>query len=338
MSSIPPSLSRRRALWLAGGLAGGVVLHGCTQSAASSLPAQSGLPLISGVVPWPGYAGHYIAFRKDFFYNEGLNVQETFFQSASEGNQGYAAGEIDVYWATSGDAIELINKDRTIRAIYAVDYSNGSDGILGRGIDRPEDLKGKAIACEDLLFENTLLRAYLAKGGLTTADVTLKAMTAGDAATAFVNGHVDAAVTYEPWLGKAAVQGDGKIVFTTKDTNLIADVILTRKKVIEARKADLQAYLRAINKAVTLVNGGNLEAIRIVAVKLGLSVEDAKKQLAGVKMFDLQTNKNFSFDPSFPNSIIKNFELNIRTAYETKLISELLDVSSLYDDSIVKSL
>jgi NitT/TauT family transport system substrate-binding protein len=337
MSSVPPSISRRRVLWLAGGLAGGVMLHGCTQSVASSLPAQSGIPLLSGVVPWPGYAGHYVAFRKDFFHDEGITVQETFFQSNTEGNKGFAEGKIDVHWATSGDAIELINKDRSIRAIYVVDYSNGADGILGRGIDRPEDLKGKTIACENLLFENTLLRAYLAKGGLTAADVTLKHMTAGDAATAFVNGHVDAAVTFEPWLGKSAVQGDGKVIFTTKDTNLIADVILTRQKVIETRRSDLQAYLRAIDKAVNLVNGGDLEAIRIVAVKLGLSIDGAKEQLAGVKLFNLQSNRDFSFDPSFPNSIIKNFELNVTTAYDTKLISELLDVSSLYDDSVVKS-
>jgi NitT/TauT family transport system substrate-binding protein len=330
------SLSRRRALWLAGGFAGGMALHGCTQSVAS--PTRSGLPLLSSVAPWPGYAGHYVAFRKDLFYDEGVTVQETFFQSDSEGNEGFLSGKVDIYWATSGDAIELNSKDRAIRAIYVVDYSNGSDGILGRGINRPEDLKGKTIAREDLLFENTLLRAYLEKGGLTTADVTLKNMSAGDAATAFVDGRVDAAVTYEPWLTKAAVHGDGKIVFTTKDTNIIADVILTRKKVIETRKTDLQAYIRAIDKAVDLVNAGNLEALRIVAVKLGLSVDETRKQIAGTKIFDLQSNRVFGFNPNVPNNLMKNLELNVRTAYETKLIPELLEVSSLYDDSIVKSL
>ena len=338
MSSIPPSISRRRALWLAGGLAGGVMLHGCTQSIASSLPTQSGLPLLSGISPWPGYAGHYVAFRKDLFHDEGITVQETFFQSASEGTEGFAAGKTDIYWNTTGEAIEVIKKDRSVRAIYAADYSNGSDGILGRGISRPEDLKGKTIARENLLFENTLLRAYLEKGGLTVADVTLKDMSAGDAATAFVEGHVDAAVTYEPWLTKASVQGDGKIIFTTKDTNLIADVILTRQKVIETRRADLQAYIRAIDKAVKLVNAGNLEALRIVAVKLGLSVDDARKQIAGTKIFDLQSNKAFSFNPNASDSIMKNFELSVRTAYETKLIPEMLEVSSLYDESIVQSL
>ena len=187
MSSTPPSMSRRQALWLVGGLAGGVTLHGCTQSVASSLPAQSRLPLLSSVSPWPGYAAHYVAFRKDFFYEEGVTVQETFFQSGSEGNAKFSAGNVDTYWATSGDAIALRSKDSSVRAIYVVDYSNGSDGILGRGIDRPEDLKGKTIAREDLLYENTLLRSYLEKGGLTVADVKLKGMSAGDSATAFMN-------------------------------------------------------------------------------------------------------------------------------------------------------
>ena len=336
MSSIPPKLSRRRALWLTGGFAGGMALHGCTQSVAS--PTQSKLPLLSSVAPWPGYAGHYVAFRKDFFYEEGVTVQEAFFQSDTQGNEGFLSGKVDVYWATTGDAIDLINHDHSIRAIYVVDYSNGSDGILGRGINRPEDLKGKTIAREDLLFENTLLRAYLEKGGLTAADVKLKDMTAGEAATAFMEGRVDAAVTYEPWLTKATAPGNGKIIFTTKDTNLIADVILTRQKVIATRKADLQAYIRAIDKAVNLVNAGDLEALRIVAVKLGLSVDDTRKQIAGTKIFDLQFNKAFGFNPKAPNNIMKNFELNVRTAYETKLISELLEASSLYDDSIVQSL
>jgi NitT/TauT family transport system substrate-binding protein len=337
MSSVSPGISRRRALWLAGGLAGGIALHGCNQSVASS-PSQSGRPLLSSVAPWPGYAGHYVAFRKDFFYEAGVTVQEAFFQSDTEANAGFLAGKVDVFWATSGDAIEIINKDRSVRAIYVSDYSNGADGILGRGINRPEDLKGKTIARENLLFENTLLRAYLAKGGLTVADVRLKEMTAGDAATAFVDGHVDAAVTYEPWLTKAVAQGGEKIIFTTKDTNLIADVVLTRQKVIEARRSDLQAYIRAIDKAVKLVNANDLEALRIVAVKLGLSVGDARKQLAGAKIFDLQGNKAFGFNPNYPGNIMKNFELNVKTAYETKLIPAMLEVSNLYDDSIVQSL
>jgi NitT/TauT family transport system substrate-binding protein len=343
MSHLPSIVSRRQMLWLSGGLAGGLALHGCTRSADSSAASPSplppvGQPLKSGLAPWPGFASHFVAIKKGFFQQEGVNVQETFFPTASDNITGFLAGKVDVTWTTSGDAIEMINKDPSIRIIYLVDYSNGSDGIMGRGINSPQDLKGKTIGRENLLFENVLLRAYLAQGGLTEADVTIKDMTAADAATAFAAKRIDAAVSYEPWLSKAAQQGGGKVIFSTKDTNLIADVIATRQPIIETRKADLQAYLRAVDKAVKLVNAADPEAIQITATKLGVSVDEAKVQLSGVKIFDLAENKSLGFNPSNSQSVLKNLELNVKAAHDSKLIPKLLETKALYDDSIVKSL
>jgi len=67
MSHIPQRFSRRRTLWLIGSLAGGVGLHGCTQSVTSSSSSPQSQPLVSGVNPWPGYSGHYVALQKGFF-------------------------------------------------------------------------------------------------------------------------------------------------------------------------------------------------------------------------------------------------------------------------------
>ncbi|MBW4662266.1 MAG: ABC transporter substrate-binding protein [Drouetiella hepatica Uher 2000/2452] len=333
--NVPQRISRRQALWLVGGLAGGVALHGCTQPSASTAAAQT---LLAGISPWPGYSGHYVAMKKDLFKAAGVNVQETFFQSASELITGFLAGKVDIASTTSGDAIEMIHKDPTIRMIYVVDYSDGSDGIIGRDINSPADLKGKTVGRENLLFENVLLRAYLEKGGLTEKDIVIKDLTAADAATAFAAKRVDAAVSYEPWMSKAAAQGGGKLIFSTKGTNLIADTIVTRQKVIETRKADLQAYIRACAEAVKLVNGKDAEAIKIAGDKLGVSAAEMEMQLAGVKVFDIEGNKTIAFNPSNPNNVMKNFELTVKVAYESKLIPEMMDINSLYDDSIVKSL
>ena len=342
MSHLHPTLSRRRVLWLAGGLAGGLALHGCTRSAdsaSSPSPSSSAAQLLkSGLAPWPGFASHFVALKKGIFEQEGANVQETFFPTASDSVTGFLAGKVDISWTTSGDAIEMINKDPSIRIIYLVDYSNGSDGIMGRGINSPQDLKGKTIGRENLLFENVLLRAYLKQGGLTEADVIIKDMTAADAATAFAAKRIDAAVSYEPWLSKSAQQGGGKVIFTTKDTNLIADVIVTRQSMIETRKSDLQTYLRAVDKAVKLVKAGDPEAIQITAAKLGVSVDEAKAQIAGVKIFDLAENKSLGFNPNNPESVLKNFELSVKAAHDSKLIPKLIETKDLYDDSIIKSL
>jgi NitT/TauT family transport system substrate-binding protein len=291
----------------------------CSSQQASNAPSPSA-PLVSGVNPWPGYSGHYVALKKDLFKQEGVNVQEAYFQSATEGITAFLANKLDVAWVTTGDAVQIIAKDPTAKIFYLVDYSNGSDGIMGRGINTPADLKGKTIARENLLFEEVLLRAYLAKGGLTAKDVTIKDMTAADAATAFASKKVDAAVSYEPWLTKAAKQGGGKVIFSTKGTNLISDVIVTRQKVIDGRKKELQGYLRAVDKAVKLVNAGDAEALKIVTI------------------FDIAGNKSIGFNLSNPNNVMKNLELTVKTAVETKLLPKPIETKALYDDSLVNSL
>ncbi|AFY90123.1 MULTISPECIES: ABC transporter substrate-binding protein [Chroococcidiopsis] len=308
-----------------------------TSSSSPSSPTPQPQVLISGINPWPGYSGHYVALQKDFFSQEGIKVQETFFQSATEGITAFLAGKVDVGWVTSGDAVQMISKDPSIRMFYVVDYSNGSDGILGHNINSPKDMKGKTVARENILFEKVLLRSYLEKGGLTEQDAIVRDLTAADAAAAFAAKRVDAAVSYEPWLTKAAKESGGKIIFTTKDTNLIADVLVVRQKLIESRKADLQAYVRAIDKGVKLVNSGDEEAIKIAAQKLGVTPEEAKEQIAGVKIFDLDSNKSIAFNLNHPNNAMKNFELTARAAYDFKIVPKPLELKSLYDDSIVKS-
>jgi NitT/TauT family transport system substrate-binding protein len=335
MSRTANQISRRYLLQLMGGVAGSIALHGCTQGAGSS---SGSAPLISIANPWPGYGGHYVALKKDLFKGAGVEVQELFFQSASEGLTAFLAGKADVAWLTSGDAVQAAAQDPTVRIIYVVDYSNGSDGIIGRGIKSPADLKGKKVARENLLFENVLLRAYLEKGGLTEADIQIQDMTAADGATAFAAKQVDVAVTYEPWMTKAAKQGGGEVVFTTKDTNLIVDVVATRQKVITSRKADLQAYLKAIDQGVKLVTSGDAEAIKIVADKLGgISVDETKEQIAGVKIFDIEMNKSIGFNPTNANNLLKNLELTVQVGKDMKLVGDM-KLEDLYDSSIVMGL
>ncbi len=316
----------------------GVVLLGtvaCSTPQSTTTPSST---LTSGLNPWPGYAGHYVALKQDSFKKEGIEVKEAYFQTATETITAFLAKKVDVAWVTSGDAIQILAKEPSAKIIYLADYSNGSDGILGRNIKSPKDLKGKTIARENLLFENVILRHYLAKGGLTEKDVVLKDLPAADAATAFSAKRVDAAITYDPYLTKVAKEGDGSIIFDTKGTNLVADVIVVHKTLIDTRKADIQAYLRAVDNGVKLVNTANPEALQIVANKLEVKLDEAKDQIAGVKIFDIEGNRTIGFNATNPNNLMKTLALTVKTAVETKLIPKPLDVPSMYDDSIVNSL
>ncbi|MGB8701125.1 MAG: ABC transporter substrate-binding protein [Thermosynechococcaceae cyanobacterium] len=308
----------------------------CSQQPSVNAPQSA--PLVSATNNWVGYAGHHVAVGKGFFKEAGLNVEDLFFQSAGEEITAFLANKIDLGWFTSGDAIQMMAKDPAMKIIYLVDYSNGSDGILGRNIKSPQDAKGKTIARENILFEKVLLQAYLQKGGLTEKDTTIKDLAAADAATAFASKQVDMAVTYEPYLTKAAKQGGGEVIFSTKDTNLIADVVVARESLIKERKTDLQAYFKAVDKAVKLVNASDPEALKIAGTKLGISGDEVKEQLLGAKLFDVEGNKTIGFNLSHPNSLIGNLELTAKAAAEFKMVPQPLKVETLYDDSIIKSL
>ena len=317
-----------------------VLTIACSQqpSTNSPNPSSQSQPLVSATNNWVGYSAHHVAVGKNFFSEQGVKVQDKFFQSASEEITAFLASKIDLGWVTSGDAVQMVAKDPSIKMIYLIDYSNGSDGILGRGIKSPQDAKGKTIGRENILFQKVLLQAYLQKAGLTEKDVAIKDLAAADASAAFAAKKVDIAVTYEPYLSKAAKQGEGEVIFSTKDTNLIADVVVARDRLIQSRKTELQAYFRAVDKAVDLVNGGDAEALKIAGAKLGITGDEVKEQLLGVKLFDLEANKSVAFNKDNSNSLLGNLDLTAKGAYEFKVVPQPLKVETLYDDSIVQSM
>lgn len=317
---------------------------GCTQQPKttapgnSSAPTATSAPLVSATYNWVGYSGHHVAVKKNLFTQAGLNVQDLYFQSASEEITATLAGKADIAWLASGDAIQAMAKDPSLKIAYLVDYSNGADGIIGRNIATPKDAKGKSVARENLLYEKILLQAYLKQGGLTEADLKTSDMDAAAAATAFGSKQVDLAVSYEPYLSKSAKIGGGKIVFSSKDTNLIADVVVVRDKLIKTRSKDLQAYFKAVDKAIKLVMASDPEALKIAGDKMGVTAAEVKEQLTGVTLFDLAANKKMAFDKSNPKSLIGNLELTAKAAEEFKFVTQPLKVESLYDDSILKSI
>lgn len=310
-----------------------------TDSSSPAAPsATSGEPLIVGSSPWPGFAGHYAAVAKNFFQEEGITVNDTYFQIATDVNTALLADRLDLAWTGAPDAVVMAAQDPSLKIIMISDYSDGADGILARGIISPADLKGKTVAWETLPLQALLLRKYLEQGGLTEKDIQLQVISAAEAAAAFAANRIDVAVTYEPWLTTAAKEGNGQVIFSSKDTNIIPVALVAKESVIQERKADIQAFMRAIDKGVKLVRENPDEANAIVAEKLGVTPEEVPAQLATVRMFDVAENKEIIFNPSNPLNVMDSLAFAAKTSQEIGLISSPLDASKLYDDSLIKGL
>lgn len=304
----------------------------------SSTTQTSNQPLAVGSSPWPGFAGHYVAVDQDFFSEEGITVTDNYFQVATDVNTALLAGRLDLALTGGPDMVVMASQDPSLRFIMLTDYSDGADGILARNVNSPEDLRGKNVAWENLPLQALLLQRYLESGGLTQADINLQIITAAEAATAFASQNIDVAITYEPWLTTAASQGQGQVIFSSKDTNIIPVGVVAKESVIADRREDILAFMRALDKGVAFVRDNPEEANPIVAEKLGVSPEEAPEQLRTVRLFDIEDNKTIGFNPDDPLNVMDSLEFAAETSEAIGLIASPVDAANLYDASLVNAL
>jgi NitT/TauT family transport system substrate-binding protein len=305
------------------------------QSTTSTASAKT---LTVGISPWPGYSAHWVAMANDLFKAEGVEVKEVPFASQSDSDTAFLAGKLDLNWTGLPNAVPQISRDPAVKVIFQCDYSNGSDGILGRNIKSKANVKGQKIARENILIEELLLRKYLKSIELTREDVTTIDLSAADSAAAFTADKVDIAVTYEPWMTKAAKDGKGEIIFTSKDSNIIPDGVTARENTIQDASAAIQAYLRAIDKAVALIKEKPDEVKDIIAKNLAIKPEEVAGQLAGVKLYNVEMNKTITFNASDPMNLADSMIFASKTAKEMKLIEQEIDVPAALSDSVVKAI
>jgi len=301
-------------------------------------PEPTFRPLVVGSSPWPGFAGHYVALEKGYFQEEGVTVQDSYFQIATDVNTSLLAGRLDLAWTGVPDMVVMASQDPTLRLIMLSDYSNGADGILARGVTQPSELRGQEVAWESLPLQALLLRKYLEQGGLTEQDVQLQVLPAAEAATAFATGQIDVAVTYEPYLSNAVQQGNGTVVFSSKDSNIIPVGLVAKEDVIQSRQDDIRAFIRAIDRGIQEVRTNPDETNEIVAEKLGVEPADVPAQLATVRLFDVSENKSVVFNPENALNVMDSLQFAVKTSEAIALINSPVDASKLYNSSIIEGM
>jgi NitT/TauT family transport system substrate-binding protein len=259
----------------------------------------SDLPAISmGTEPWIGYGPWWIAQAKGFFQKEGLNVNIVTFQQDADLNSALAAGRTQVANIATHTSIKLIlNNGLKITPVLILDDSEGADAMLG-GPSTPTvaSLKGKTVAFEygttsDLLFHYALAQAHIDPKTVKTENIP-----AANAATALVTGHVDAAVTYEPYISSVAGKGHGvKVIYSSKVApGLIGDFLVVNNSTLSTHPAWVRSLLRAWNDSMTYLAQNYKDGVAIMAKNVGSTPADLTTTLAGVKIYTIAQNKQLA--------------------------------------------
>jgi NitT/TauT family transport system substrate-binding protein len=207
-----------------------------------------------GISGWTGFAPLTLAKEAGIFKKNGLDVsikkipQKDRHLAIASGDIQCAATTVETWivWNAAGVATTQI---------FQLDKSFGADGMVVKpGINKISDLKGKTVAADAPGTAPYFGLAWmLKKNGLTLKDVKIVSLSPQAAANAMIAGTdgVDAAMTYEPYLGAVRAKPEaGKIIATTLDYPMVMDTFGCSPKFLsenpKAAKALADSYFEAL--------------------------------------------------------------------------------------------
>ena len=290
-------------------------------------------PIKIGINDWPPCELWYIAEEIGYFDDVPVEIHK--FSTWSDSMKSLYLGKVDITHSTYFNTVLHDGKGEAAKIILATETINGADGlVVKKYIKRIQDLVGKTVAVETETDEHFLLNKVLKSAGLTELDVNIISTDSSEAAELFVRGEVDASFTYEPFLSKAAQDGNGKILFETTDGLNYVDTLLARDKILQERKEDYAKILRAWYKAQEFVIENPDEAYKIMSTKAGMNYEEFKEFYKGFKFFTLMENKEM-----FSSGEVKDKLNEIKSFLaERDLSLKKINIDRLFDEEVVNQI
>src|SRR5712691_1230676 len=247
---------------------------------AAPVHAQSGKPWRHGLLSPKADAGFLLmAAKRGFAEKEGLKLELLEVKDDQIGLKALLAGELDSYEGGAQGAIAagVRGGDVKIMGCHWVVVPHGI--MVKAGIEKMEDLKGKAIAVSAPgSFPDMLARPALAKFNIAPSDVRLAAVGgARDRYTALVGGVVDAAVVSNEYL---PLPSSKNLKMLVEGREALPDFLricmFSTAKVLAARRDDAVRYLTAQSKALRYALAHRDDTIKLTAEATDAKADDPR--------------------------------------------------------------
>ena len=244
-----------------------------------------------------GYGPFYLAREKGFLKDEGIELIFIDEPLDSKRIDAFKQGMLDCEAGTIDLLIEKRAQDIPVVGVLDLDHSVGSDGIVSTtDIQKVEDLIGKRIAFTRNDVGETFLSYLFHKKGLSLDNITIIPENNDKAWKALAEGKADAVVTWEPWLSKAVQISGTHILISTKDEpHIIVDILNVREDIVRDNPELIKKLMRGWFKAVGYYNEHPLESSKIIAKFYGISSEEYRNQIKGLKWVSYEEQHNAKY-------------------------------------------
>ena len=265
--------------------------------AASMAQAQNLTPVAVAMSGWTGFAPLTLAKEAGIFKKNGLDVtikkipQKDRHLAIASGDVQCAATTVETWvaWNAAGVATTQI---------FQLDKSFGADGMVVKaGIAKISDLKGKTVAASAPGTAPYFTLAWmLKKNGLSVKDVKVVNLEPQAAANAMIAGNqdIDAAMTYEPYLGAVRAKPEaGKIIATTLDYPMIMDTFGCTPKFLAENPKAAQALADSYFQALEMIKADPKKAFEIMGADVKQSAEQFEASQKYLRWQDKAANQKF---------------------------------------------
>ena len=284
---------------------------------------------------WTGFAPLTLARDAGLFKKHGLDVtikkipQKDRHLAIASGDVQCAATTVETWivWNANGVATTQI---------FQLDKSFGADGMVVKpGITKISDLKGKTVAASAPGTAPYFTLAWmLKKNGMSVKDVRVVNLEPQAAANAMIAGTdgVDAAMTYEPYLGAVRAKPEaGKIIATTLDYPMIMDTFGCTPKFLSDHPKAAKALADAYFDAVAMIKAEPLRSFEIMGADVKQNAEAFEKSQAYLRWQDREANQKF-----FAGEHAAFSKEAADLLLEAGIIRQIPDLSKLADTRFLK--
>lgn len=303
--------------------------------AAFSAQAQNLTPVAIGISGWTGFAPLTLARDAGIFKKNGLDVtikkipQKDRHLAVASGDIQCAATTVETWiaWNAAGVATAQI---------FQMDKSFGADGMVVKpSIAKISDLKGKTVAASAPgTAPYFTLTWMLKKNGLSVKDVKVVNLEPQAAANAMIAGNqdIDAAMTYEPYLGAVRAKPEaGKIIATTLDYPMIMDTFGCTTKFLAENPKAAQALADSYFQAVEMIKTDPKRAFEIMGADVKQSGEQFEASQKYLRWQDKAANQKF-----FAGEHAQFSKEAADLMLEAGTIKQLPDMSKLADPRFIQ--
>ena len=144
----------------------------------------------------------------------------------------------------------------------------------GRGIGKPEDLKGKIVGSSKNTATDFFLSTFLLSNNIHPGEVRTVDVKPADVLTALSEGKIDAAVSFSPFSGMIKKRLAGRILsWPAQGGRDFYYLLTTREELVESRPGAIDSFLRGLLETEAFLKNHEREAQDILKRTLNIDQE-----------------------------------------------------------------